>query len=92
MEGLDAAGLALLRCSARVAPDGEELATLGAIAARVQRWDDVVAAAEAHGIAPLLHAHLRGASVQVPGYAARQLLGLVVASSARHPGPHSRVV
>lgn len=78
MERAGAAGLALLRCSARVAPDAEELGALGAIAARVQRWDEVVAAAEEHGIAPLLHVHLRAASIQVPEYAARQLLALVV--------------
>lgn len=45
-------------------------------AAELTGWADVPVQAEAHGIAPLLHVHLRAAGVQPPLAIERQLQGL----------------
>lgn len=42
----------------------------------VQDWDATVSAAEAHGLSPLLYAHLRAAHVDLPPRAGLQLQGL----------------
>jgi len=74
----DPAVTELLRCAARIELDERERTRLSAVADKVQCWDDVAAAAEAHGLAPLLYTHLRAASVEIPRESARQLLALTV--------------
>jgi hypothetical protein len=45
-------------------------------AAQIPDWEIVPARAEAHGMAPLLHAHLRSAGIHPPRPVTRQLQGL----------------
>jgi hypothetical protein len=45
-------------------------------AAQLREWEEVAAQAEAHGLAPLLYVHLKGAGVQLPLAAKRELQGL----------------
>jgi hypothetical protein len=45
-------------------------------AAQLREWEGVAAQAEAHGLAPLLYVHLKGAGVQLPLAVKRELQGL----------------
>jgi hypothetical protein len=45
-------------------------------AAQLREWAEVAAQAEAHGLAPLLYVHLKGAGIQLPLAAKRELQGL----------------
>jgi hypothetical protein len=45
-------------------------------AAQLREWEEVAAQAEAHGLAPLVYLHLKGAGVQIPSGVKRELQGL----------------
>ncbi len=66
----------LFACCARAECDPTHAERVAHRAAELTAWADVPVRAEAHGIAPLLHAHLRAAGVQIPPTVERQLRGL----------------
>jgi hypothetical protein len=65
--------LDVLHCSARIECDAAGYGRLADAVRRVDRWDDLPALAEIHGLAPLLQMHLRHASIPVPSRIRRQL-------------------
>lgn len=76
MEGSGSEVKDLLALCARPRLDAAGRLSLAREALGLSDWDAVVAAAEAHGLAPLVHTHLRAAGVHPPPPAARDLLGL----------------
>ena len=75
----DAEGItAVLRSCARITLDEDDERRLGAAVDRVTDWSALPAAAEAHGLAPLVYSHLRRLSVPVPVEIDRLLLALTV--------------
>jgi len=71
---------ALLRQTAIVEPGDLRLQQISVASARIVDWEPVIIAAETHGLAPLLHRHLKAAEVDIPARARIMLAGLV----ARH--------
>lgn len=76
MAAFDPHPLRCLALCARPATDDALRRQLAEAAAAVRRWDLVVAAAEYHGVAGLLHAHLKAAAVGLPEPARRSLAAL----------------
>jgi hypothetical protein len=70
----------LLAICARAECDATHYEQLAEEAAELKDWEGIAAQAEAHGMAPLLYAHLKGAGVEVPLALKRELQGLY----ARH--------
>jgi hypothetical protein len=66
----------LLALAARPALDSTGRAVFASALAGFGDWDRLVARAEAHGLAPLLRAHLRAVGVSLPGPGAATLIGL----------------
>lgn len=69
---------AVLRLSARVDPDAGDYQRLATAAARLDDWQELPSAAEAHGLAPLVHAHLTQAGVTIPSEPQRELLAFAL--------------
>lgn len=69
---------ALLSFCARPFVPAELAPELARRVTAVRDWDALLSAAEAHGLSPLLYAHLRAAPVVPPPHAALQLQGLYV--------------
>jgi hypothetical protein len=67
----------ILALVARPALGSDGLDRLASSLTGFDGWETLVRRAEAHGLAPLLHSHLREAGVTLPGASATQLIGLV---------------
>jgi hypothetical protein len=76
----DPALLDILRLGARVDCDEAACGRLAEAAARLTAWTAMPSLAEAHGMAPLIHAHLERAGIALPIETRRALL----AASVRH--------
>jgi len=66
----------VLKCCSNPTVARSDSATLSRRAALVGDWDALVSQAEAHGVGPLVYAHLRAAGVPVPDDAMRQIRGI----------------
>jgi hypothetical protein len=66
----------LLACCARAECHPVHYHQIAQAAAQLREWEGVAAQAEAHGLAPLLYVHLKGAGVQLPLAVKRELQGL----------------
>jgi len=66
----------LLALCARAECDAAHYHQLGQAAAQLTDWAGVAAQAEAHGMAPLLYIHLKGAGATLPPVIKRELQGL----------------
>jgi hypothetical protein len=65
----------LARCARAECPPAH-YRQIAQAAAQLREWEGVAAQAEAHGLAPLLYVHLKGAGVQLPLAVKRELQGL----------------
>jgi hypothetical protein len=65
----------LLALCARAECRADHYHLIGRAAAELTEWDDVLAQARNHGMAPLLYVHLRDAGVQLPLAVRRELQG-----------------
>jgi hypothetical protein len=68
----------VLRLSARVEPDEAHYQRLAEAAGGLDNWDDLPVAADAHGIAPLVYAHLTHAGVALPPRTEEELARLTL--------------
>jgi hypothetical protein len=68
----------LLALCARAECDATHYDRIAQTAAELTDWDEVPTRAEVHGMAPLLYFHLKGAGVELPLTARRELQGLYV--------------
>lgn len=77
MPALDALS-EVLRLSARVEAGPEDYERLATAATRLESWQVLPAAADAHGLAPLVYDHLTRAGIAVPAMVSRELVSLVL--------------
>lgn len=92
---LDTADDRRLALAARPALDDAACERIARAFGDVADWEALITRAEAHGLAPLLRAHLRAAGVRLPAGAASMLLGLAAyhrRRAAAHEGALGDVI
>jgi hypothetical protein len=75
---------ALLALCARLVVPSEVRGRLLEMAARVERWDDLVQTAEQHGLGPLMYCHYRNGLIPLPSRVASQVRALYLRHRRRN--------